>query len=84
MNFNLPPNAAPLMAFIAIATVIITGIVHICFATAVYREATTMLRDGKAWLVPPFVWALATLIGGVFMAGVFWVVHYSRISPSVN
>lgn len=75
---------------IAICFSIITIIVHIGFAVAVFRDATH-LRDPlnlrsprKPIFVGRVIWFLATLIGGVFVTGIYWVMHHSRLNQSVS
>jgi hypothetical protein len=56
-------------------------IVHVCFATAVVRDLRRGRQNGReSWLVGTWVWALATLAGGVFVAGVYWLMHHSRLN----
>jgi hypothetical protein len=81
MNPNLGPELAPLMMAIGIAGFVLMVIVHVAFAVGVYRDATTTLQTRTVWFVSPFIWAVATLLGGVLVATAFWVVHYSRLRP---
>ena len=74
---------------IAICSAIIVAIVHIAFAIAVFRDAT-YLRDPRNLRAPRkpifvgrIIWFLATLIGGVFVAGSYWIMHHSRLNQSV-
>ena len=68
---------------IAICVSVITFIVHLCFAVAVFRDATRLPSSRKPIFVGRIVWFLATLIGGVFVAGSYWIVHHSRLNQSV-
>ena len=75
----------PVGAIVICATVI-TFIVHLCFAVAIFRDAT-YLRDPRNLRAPrtpifvgPIIWFLATLIGGVFVAGSYWIMHHSRLN----
>jgi hypothetical protein len=62
-------TALPVIEWIAIA------IVHIAFAVAVLSDA----NRGNTFLVGGRVWALATLLGGLFVVGIYWVIHHSSI-----
>ena len=62
-----------------IAFWVLTAIVHITFAVAVYRDAD---RSGTPILVGSGIWLIATLIGGVFVAAIYWALHRSRLNPS--
>lgn len=67
-------------AGIAIATA--TVLLHIIFAVAVYVDARRLVdRDKlKAVMVPGELWTLATLLGGVFVAIGYWIIHRSTIA----
>ncbi len=58
---------------------ILTAIVHLTFASAVFRDAQ---RIRNRLFVLPGVWYIATLLGGVFVAAVYWVMHHSSLNPS--
>ena len=82
-HWGLPVGA------IAICAAVITFIVHIAFAIAVFRDAT-YLRDPRNLRAPRkpifvgrMIWFLATLIGGVFVAGSYWIMHHSRLNQSI-
>ena len=64
---------------------ILTVIIDVAFACAVFRDADSLWQSErrKTFLVGGLVWALATLLGGVFVAGVYWVIHHSALrAPS--
>ena len=77
------------VSVIAIGAFVITAVVHLGFAIAVFRDAT-YLRDPRNLCAPRkpifvgrIIWFLATLVGGVFLAGIYWVIHHSRLNQSV-
>jgi len=60
---------------------IINGILNFVFAAAVARDAGNLHRMGqKPVLVSAPTWAFATLIGGVFTATIYWILHYSTLT----
>jgi hypothetical protein len=59
----------------------LTLLVHIAFANAVNRDAHNLSRSGiQTALVGPTMWTIATLVGGVFVACAYWIVHHSSLS----
>ena len=83
MNFNfsnrgLMSELAGLFELIVFAVVIITVVVHVSFAIGVFQDASR--RSKPRVLAAGPIWALATLIGGVFVATAYWLVHYSQLT----
>ena len=66
-----------------IATVILTVLIHIVFAIAVYRDATRLDRVRTLIIAGPAIWSIATLIGGVITAAIYWAMHHSRLNPDI-
>ena len=78
MNFNLPSGMAPIGIIVLIAFWIVTIIINFCFAIAVHRDAVSLNNKGTGTVfTSPFVWSLSVLIGGVFLATIYWVIHHS-------
>lgn len=60
---------------------VINGILHLVFASAVARDAGHLARTGqKPVLVSATAWAFATLVSGVFVAALYWILHYSTLT----
>lgn len=81
MNVNLPEFGIP-FSVIGIAW-LLTAIVHVGFAVGVYVDSKRMQQFQRrgTFLVAGALWSLATLLGGVFAAGVYWLVHHSSLRP---
>lgn len=60
---------------------LVNGILHLVFAGAVAHDAGNINRIGqKPVLVSASTWAFATLIGGVFTATIYWLLHHSTLT----
>lgn len=66
--------------------VLAVAIVNIAFALGVFMDADLMFRrtNKKTFLVSNWTWAFATLVGGVFFAGVYWAIHHSTLNPNIS
>ena len=62
---------------------ILTVLIHIVFAIAVYRDATGLDRTRHLIIAGPAIWCIATLIGGVITAAIYWAMHHSRLNPDI-
>jgi len=64
---------------------ILMAIVHFAFAAAVAKDAGGLLQSrGSTILVGPVMWSFATIIGGVWVAAVFWVLHHLPLLQQSN
>ena len=56
------------------------AVVHICFTIGVWRDSEELQTAGRRMvLVNDVVWALATLLGGLSTAAIYWVLHHSTL-----
>ena len=91
MNFDImSPNLlnfltgwGQLAALWAIGFAVLTVLIHIVFAVAVYRDATQLDRTRALVIVGPGIWCIATLLGGVITAAIYWAMHHSRLNPDI-
>ncbi len=61
---------------------VINAIVHVLFAGAVARDAGLLKKRGiPTYLVSSMTWSFATLVGGVFIAAIYWFMHHLNVKP---
>ena len=61
--------------------VLINALIHFLFAGAVANDCGKLSKQGlKPILVAPATWAFTTLIGGVYVAGLYWFLHHSTLT----
>ncbi len=82
---NVTSMSGPFLFFWIIWAVAV-AVVNIAFAIGVFVDADLMFVKTKkeTYLVSKWIWALATLIGGVFIAGIYWLVHHSKLNPNLS
>ena len=90
MEFKMiDSNLAGLFSVIPISlgvgVTILTVLVHTVFAVAIYRDANRLDHSQALAItgIGPVIWCLATLLGGVITAGVYWAMHHSRLNPAI-
>jgi hypothetical protein len=73
-------SGAPLLIYLYWAVIVL---VHILLAVGVHEDTKRLGTENRPVIfVAGWVWALATLIGGVVTAGIYWVLHHSTLRPS--
>ncbi|MHA3772519.1 hypothetical protein ACXR0O_13370 [Verrucomicrobiota bacterium sgz303538] len=60
----------------------VVALLHIAFAVGVARDSAEFIHIQRrnTALVGSFIWTLATLVGGVFVAAIYWAIHRSNLS----
>ena len=57
------------------------AVVHIGFALNILADGDELRSQGsKPLLAGTLLWCLATLLGGVFVAAIYWLVNHSTLS----
>lgn len=69
------------IAPIAILMAVLAFAVHVLFAIGVSTHAKEYSSRAPTWFVGRFTWFIATLLGGVPFAAIYWVMHCSTLSP---
>lgn len=80
-------GSSSLLSAIPIAYIIVLAliaIVHIVFAIAVSNDAKRFhLKGLSTFLVGPGMWGFATLMGGVWVALIYWIIHHSNLRSGI-
>jgi hypothetical protein len=81
VKFDLPITLGGSFPLFFLLFTALTVVVHVGFAISVARDAGQLQRQQAGPLIAgPLLWTLATLLGGVFVAGLYWVVNHSSLS----
>jgi hypothetical protein len=77
---NIPPDFLLPLAW-GVIVWISTAVVHIGFAMAVLSDAEFLWKHlhRRTFFVGANFWAFATLLGGVFVAALYWAIHHSTL-----
>lgn len=55
-------------------------VIHLTLALAIYRDADQIERSGFSTVfVGRFLWTFMTLIGGLLVVTVYWLMHHSTL-----
>lgn len=69
------------IGLIPLLLAVITLVIHIAFAVGIFKDASGRKAGGQiVWFVHPIFWAGATLVGSVFVAAIYWAIHYSTLA----
>ena len=81
MTFDLMQFVAEPLQNIYILVIGLKVIINLIFATAVARDSGFFEKHGSSTsLVSGLTWAFATLIGGIFIAAIYWFIHHSTLT----
>ena len=77
MPNNLAQTITSQWHLIAPMIALLNAIIHILFAGAVARDTGAIQKQGQSTiLVSGLTWAFATLLGGVIVATIYWLLHH--------
>lgn len=65
--------------FLVPFVITLTCVVHVVFAFVLWDDANTVRREGGRTFGPPYVWALAALVGSIWSLAIYWVIHHSTL-----
>jgi hypothetical protein len=60
---------------------LLTIVLHVIFANGVAKDVGMLnKRNLPTLIIPGYAWVLATLIGGIFTLGIYWLIHHSNFA----
>ena len=66
---------------IATIIMVLNALLHILFAAAIARDIGNLNKlHVEPRLLSGMTWVLATLIGGILVVGLYWLVHHSALA----
>ncbi len=81
MIFDYVQAYANHIASIQMLLTLVNVVIHILFAGAVARDSGNLEKEGlKPVLVSGITWSFATLIRGVYVATIYWLIHHSKFT----
>ncbi len=81
MMGSIWPYAGNTVFTLKLAIMVLTVIIHVIFAGAVATDAGKLHKQQlQPLLVSGVTWAFATLLGGVFVAAIYWLMHHSTLT----
>lgn len=91
-DFGEPISADPIVLeqFISIGLIplvltLVALVIHTAFAVAIFKDASgRRSHDRIVWFVHLIFWAGAALVGSVFVAAIYWAIHYSTLARPEN
>jgi hypothetical protein len=85
MNFLLK-NYQHTIETLQYVFLMINALLHLLFAGAVAKDCGYLAKKGlKPIMVSPTTWAFTALLGGVWAAGFYWLLHHSSLTrPFAN
>jgi hypothetical protein len=79
MTTSLLHSFNDIIQSLSLLILIINALLHVIFAGAVAKDAGYIAKSGfPTQIVSPMTWAFAVLIGGVFVAAVYWLIHHAK------
>lgn len=73
-------SAESWVGLVLVAAIFVVPIVHIAFAIGVLRDAKVRKAAKELHFAAPWIWVLATLIGGVVTLMAYWLINVSRLT----
>jgi len=69
-----------IIAFLVFAFFAGSLIVHVALTMAVWQDGERLDREGRpTFFVGPFLWSLMTLMGGLLVVTIYWLMHHSML-----
>lgn len=61
---------------------VVTAVLHIAIAVLIHADANKTETDRIPPFVPPWIWTMAALLGGILTLAVYWLMYHSTLRKS--
>lgn len=78
---NIYQQISTSISHIHIFIIALTFAIHLIFAAGIAKDAGNFNKQNiTTQIVPSSAWVLATALGGVWVALIYWIIHHSSLS----
>lgn len=67
------------MELIILPIALVSFFVQLGLAIAIYDDAAKIKTSQQPMEIGPWLWAWATLVGGVITVGIYWFIYHSKL-----
>ena len=79
---TLPNDFAPVIVVTFVVSGIAGLVINIALAMLIHADAHRIETSCIPPVIAPWIWTLATLFGGIFVVGLYWVMYHSTLRKS--
>lgn len=79
MNFQLTHDLAPFAFGFAAITWLFVAILHLAIGLRIWANAIDIGTARFPPNIAPWIWGFSAVIGGIFVAGLYWLIYYSAL-----
>ena len=82
---DISSTLEPTISHIQLLIMVIAAVLHVLFASGVARDVGNLHRLGiKPLFLSGSTWVMATLIGGILVLAIYWLMHHSSLAKPLT